>query len=155
MRPLILILAVVIVGCSPCDDIDCVNGSKEKKGTNSCECKCEKWHEGQDCDKRVSNKFTGYWKGEGPCDDGSTGSLESRISNVDGKPKRITFENQMYGVLISDNEFNLPSQQMPSENGTVTISGGGELKNDDLIELTFIVSNQNKGGTCIIDLKKQ
>lgn len=94
MRYLMLSL-FLFVGCTPCDDVNCINGSKSENGTD-CKCSCYEGYEGGNCQKLQMRELLGTYQTQPECTSIATTS-RVQVQHVANN----TADIQLWGLTLT------------------------------------------------------
>lgn len=135
MRYILMLLTLVCVGCTPCQDQKCLNGGADKQGFD-CECKCDEGWKGEKCQTPVIDTFTGAYVGSLNCKRFDADTFY--VANARGKTAVLYFDNQEIDITYrNDNTakifYNNAEGFYNSVTGEMSSANGRQYK----LELTY------------------
>lgn len=116
-----------------CDDKDCQNDAACVNGS----CICPDWYEGEDCEKRLTDRFIGSYEGVYNC--AILDTIVLVVSESDEVVQQFNMINfQMTGSVTAQNKFDIPEQNFthPVTQAVIKVSGTGTV-NEGSIWMNF------------------
>lgn len=139
------IILGTMAGCTdPCDDTNCQNGATCDDGT----CICADWYEGDQCETETRKKFYGIYTGVYTQNGQTTNGSVELVEFTDNVQRIRLAGSNNYFVLSGSNAFDVPLQQVVTNQGTYTMEGSGSLNGN---QLTFNVTQTFNGQTAILN----
>ncbi len=129
---LVSVFMLLLSGCMPdeCKDKTCENGAACVNGA----CICPDWFEGENCEKRISQRFTGAYAGPYNC--ASLSDIVLTVTESAEVINQINLTNfQLTGTLTAQNKFDIPEQDFihPVTGAVLRISGNGSVNEGRLL----------------------
>lgn len=91
-----------------------------------CKKDCDPGYEGEDCDIEIRVKFYGFYVGT-LTGGGQSAASQTELTVFVGDVEKIVWNQDGYLKVTGSTTFDIPNQQIPTSEGTITFEGNGSI----------------------------
>lgn len=155
----ILGLALTLLSCNKCKDVECLNGGDCNKDDGKCICLTG--YEGTDCGTEEREKFIAIYSASASCSISGSSNYTATISKSTGNVTEVKLSGA-WGIFsntvkatVDGTDITIPDQE--PDNDGYRISGSGSISaNQNIVSVTYTITDpQSATDNCSATWTKQ